>query len=100
MATADQNVATPPDVFNLQLVSPSAGVNGPISFAQLPATTTVKQLKEKIRERIPMRPADEHQRIIHRGRLLKRDDETMLDLFGRETVSIVYPCRYPIADLS
>lgn len=72
--------------FTLQVVSPSIGVTGPLAFAQLSFGTTVKQLKEKIRECLPMRPADDQQRLIHRGRLLAREDETMLEIFGQETV--------------
>jgi hypothetical protein len=29
---------------------------------------------------------DEHQRLIYRGRLLGRETDTMLDIFGQETV--------------
>lgn len=72
--------------FTLQVLSPSAGVSGPLSFPQLPSGTTVKQLKEKIRESLPMRPADDHQRLIHQGRLLAKEDETMLEIFGQEKV--------------
>ncbi len=74
------------ETFTLQVVSPSVGVNGPLSFSQLPTGTTVKQLKEKIRENLTMRPPDEHQRLIHRGRLLSREGETMVEVFGLETV--------------
>lgn len=75
-----------PGAFALQVVSPSVGVTGPLSFPQLPTTTTVKQLKEKIRESLPMRPSLDHQRLIYRGRLLAREDETMSDIFGQEIV--------------
>jgi hypothetical protein len=72
--------------FTLQVVSPSVGVTGPLFFPQLPSGTTVKQLKEKIRESLPIRPSDDHQRLIHRGRLLAKEDETMSEIFGQETV--------------
>src|SRR5450432_1409186 len=72
--------------FNLQVVSPSAGVHGPLSFPRLSTRTTVKQLKEKIRETLPIRPPDDHQRLIHQGRLLARDAETMLEIFGQDKV--------------
>jgi hypothetical protein len=74
-----------PLAVNLQIVSPSAGVGNP-RFPGLPATTTVQQLKEKIRELLPSRPADDHQRLIHRGRLLSRDTDTLQDIFGEESV--------------
>jgi hypothetical protein len=73
--------------FTLQIISPSIGVTGPLSFPQLPATTTVKQLKAKIRDALPSKPVDESQRLIHRGRMLAREAETMLEIFGAETVN-------------
>jgi hypothetical protein len=88
MATqAAEGERTSLETFNLEVVSPSVGVNGPLSFPDLATTTTVKQLKERIREAIPAKPNDERQRLIHRGRMLARADETMADIFGLETVS-------------
>lgn len=76
-----------PLTFTLQIISPSIGVSGPLSFPLLTATTTVKQLKAKIRDALPSKPADESQRLIHRGRMLARDTEMMLEIFGQETVA-------------
>lgn len=76
---------------NLQVVSPSVGVNRPLMFPGLAATTTVKQLKDKIRETLPLRPADENQRLIHRGRAIVRETDTLLDIFGADAVSIPSP---------
>ena len=73
--------------FTLSIISPSVSVPSPLTFPQLLATTTVKDLKSKIRDVLPSKPADEHQRLIHRGRLLGREMETMEDVFGKDTVS-------------
>lgn len=90
-ATAD----APVSVINLQIVSPSVGVNT-LTFPALAASTTVGQLKEKIRETLPLRPAADQQRLIHRGRLLARDTESLHDVFGEETVgSHTYSLSYP-----
>ncbi len=75
-----------PLAFTLQVVSPSVGVSRPLSFPQLPATTTIKQLKAKIRDALPSEPRDDCQRLIHRGRMLARETETMLEVFGQEEV--------------
>jgi hypothetical protein len=75
-----------PLTLNLQVVSPSVGVNGPLSFLGIPATTTVGQLKERIRDTVTARPTADQQRLIHRGRLLSRDTDTLQDVFGVETV--------------
>ncbi|KJZ79352.1 hypothetical protein HIM_01503 [Hirsutella minnesotensis 3608] len=81
-------MSLPPEqlVVNLQVVSPSVGVNRPLLFPDLPATTTIKLLKDKIRQTLPLRPADENQRLIHRGRALVRDSDSLLDVFGADTL--------------
>ena len=71
---------------NLQIVSPSVAVSRPLLFPGIAVTTTIKQLKEKIRESLPLRPADDHQRLIHRGRALMRETDSLLDIFGEPTV--------------
>ncbi|KAI6716291.1 hypothetical protein JHW43_001250 [Diplocarpon mali] len=73
--------------FTLQVVSPSVGVSSPLRFPHLPATTTVKELKEKVRNVLPSQPQDESQRFIHRGRMLARETETMLEIFGQESLA-------------
>lgn len=74
-------------VVNLQILSPSVGVNRPLLFPDLPAVTTIKQLKDRIRQALPLRPADENQRLIHRGRALLRESDNLLDVFGADAVS-------------
>ncbi|PFH56197.1 hypothetical protein XA68_16909 [Ophiocordyceps unilateralis] len=71
---------------NLQVVSPSVGVNRPLLFPDLPASTTIKQLKRQIRQTLPFRPTDENQRLIHRGRALLRDSDSLLDIFGADAL--------------
>lgn len=81
-------------VVNLQVVSPSVGVTRPLLFPSTSASTTIKQLKEKIREALPLRPADEHQRLIHRGRALMRENDKLIDIFGAEAVSPTYTALF------
>lgn len=71
--------------FTLHLVSPSVGIPQPLTL-EVPTDITVKQLKERIRNAVNTRPSDEAQRLIHRGRLLGRDSETMTEIFGREAL--------------
>lgn len=71
---------------NLQVLSPSVGVNRPLLFPDLAANTTIKQLKDKIRQTLPLRPADDHQRLIHRGHALVRESDTLADIFGADAV--------------
>ncbi|KAF9775038.1 hypothetical protein IL306_006863 [Fusarium sp. DS 682] len=72
---------------NLQVLSPSVGVNRPLLFPNLPANTTIKQLKDKIRQTLPLRPPDDHQRLIHRGRAIVRESDTLVDIFGADVIS-------------
>lgn len=91
MASTDSpaaSEATSP-TFTLQIISPSVNVPQPLQLTGLSATTTVRQLKEKIRNAIESRPGDSAQRLIHRGRLLSKDDDTMKDVFGEDAVSIL-----------
>lgn len=74
--------------FTLQIISPSTGVPQPLVIQGLPANATIKQLKERLRNILETRPSDQSQRLIHRGRLLARDGETMLNVFGEEAVCL------------
>ncbi|KAI0119937.1 hypothetical protein GGR51DRAFT_495623 [Nemania sp. FL0031] len=79
------STASEPGHFTLQILSPSINVPQPLCMS-LPVTTTVRQLKERIRRSISTQPPDDAQRLIHRGRLLARDSETMQELFGEESL--------------
>lgn len=72
--------------FTLTIVSPSVGANR-LNFPHLAATTTVEQLKAKIRDALPSKPPNELQRLIHRGRMLSRESQTMVEIFGKDVVS-------------
>ncbi|KAK0651744.1 hypothetical protein B0T16DRAFT_454172 [Cercophora newfieldiana] len=74
--------AAPPTA-NINIVSPNVGV-GPLILSALPHDTTVRQLKERIRDTLPSHPTDDQQRLIHRGRLLARDNDTLRDVFTQE----------------
>ncbi|KAI1266702.1 hypothetical protein F5Y18DRAFT_363967 [Xylariaceae sp. FL1019] len=78
---ATGEVVADPESFTLQIVSPSAGVPQPLALESLPTSTTVQQLKDKIRDRLDSKPPGTHQRLIHQGHLL-RDAQTMRDVFG------------------
>ncbi|KAG6355872.1 hypothetical protein INS49_015256 [Diaporthe citri] len=86
-APSSSNAPSPgenPPTVNISIISPSLAVNAPLNFAGLPASTTVGQLKEKIREALDAKPANEQQRLIHQGKLLNRESETLLDVFGEQ----------------
>ncbi|KAI3527900.1 ubiquitin family protein [Colletotrichum tamarilloi] len=73
---------------NLQVLSPSTAATSsrPLVFPGLAATTTVRQLKEKIRQALPLKPTDAQQRLIYRGRPLAQDGDTLLTVLGEEVI--------------
>lgn len=85
MAAMEAPIESRDGTFTLQVLSHSVGHTETLSFKELPITTTVAQLKTKIKEK-HANADEEYQRLIHRGRLLVRADETMADLFGADTV--------------
>lgn len=88
-APSSSNAPSPgenPPTVNISIISPSLAVNAPLNFTGLPASTTVGQLKEKIRESLDAKPANEQQRLIHQGKLLNRESETLLEIFGEQKV--------------
>ena len=87
-ASADDglNQNQKPLTFTLVVVSPSNGVNSPLHFPNVAATTSVKEVKAIIRDTLPSKPTDDGQRLIHHGRLLSRETETMSEVFGHEAV--------------
>ena len=84
VAAADDGGNRSPLEFNLVVISPSNGVNGPLLFPNTTGTSTVKEVKAKIRDKVLSKPADDGQRLIHHGRLLARETETMGEVFGHE----------------
>jgi len=81
-----ESTSSMPESIDLQIMSPSPGVPQPWLIRGIPPTTSVRQLKERLRNVLEARPADNAQRLIHRGRLLARDDETLLGIFGEDAI--------------
>jgi hypothetical protein len=87
-AASAESVPNDQLTLNLNILSPSVQyLSRPLSFHNVPATTTVRQLKEQIRDALTLRPMPENQRLIYRGHALHQDNTSLLDVFGAETVS-------------
>lgn len=96
MEARDSNHEQAPSTFTLHIISPSVGVNSPIIFNEMSLGTTIKELKNKIRQYLSTTQSsmidaedqleDDAQRLIHRGRMLKQSEDTMLDVFGSGAV--------------
>jgi hypothetical protein len=72
---------------SVSILSPSAELPHQLSFPCVPTASTVGELKCRIRDAVPSRPELERLRLIHRGRMLSRDTDTMSDVFGPTAVS-------------
>ena len=71
---------------DLKILSPSPEVRNGLNFTSLLASTTVGQLKEKIRAELPSRPPNDRRRLIYRGRVMADESQTMSYIFGEDTV--------------
>ncbi|KAI9651472.1 MAG: hypothetical protein M1829_002801 [Trizodia sp. TS-e1964] len=83
MAAADPDPSSN-TLISLQILSPSNEVPSPLCFSELSISTTVGMLKARIKAAIPTSPDPTRQRLIHRGRMLGRDADTLLDVFGHD----------------
>jgi hypothetical protein len=71
---------------NLKILSPSTEVEGGLNLADLPASTTVRELRSRIQEAAPSKPAPERMRLIYRGRVVANDADTLSTVFGVDNV--------------
>ncbi|KAF2816125.1 uncharacterized protein BDZ99DRAFT_458028 [Mytilinidion resinicola] len=85
---SDPSAAAPAEqtFIDLKVLSPSTEVDGDMFFKQLPASTTVAELKLKIKDQIAAKPAVERMRLIYRGRVMAKESDTMTDVFGRDEI--------------
>ncbi|KAF8439540.1 hypothetical protein BGX38DRAFT_873657 [Terfezia claveryi] len=67
--------ATAGPLANIKVTSPAPQITTPLDFA-LPLASTVRQLKERIMERVEGRPDVAQQRLIYRGKFL-RDEQSI-----------------------
>ncbi|KAI9791391.1 MAG: hypothetical protein M1816_003958 [Peltula sp. TS41687] len=68
---------------SIRLHSPSSEVPNPFTLTFIPVATTVRELKSRIRDALPSKPELDRQRLIHRGRMLGNENETMVHVFGQ-----------------
>lgn len=82
----------------LHILSPSLEVPDKITFPAIPVSTTVGELKNKIRDAIATKPSPGRQRLIYRGKALVKTTDTMKDVFGQEAVRRRALGRLPCSD--
>ena len=79
-------MASEPLVIDLKVLSPSTEVAGDINLPQIPASTTVKELRLKLQDAIPSRPVTDRMRLIYRGKVVANEMDTLSDVFGADNV--------------
>lgn len=75
------------DTLNLRILSPSPEVEGGVTLRDLPQATTVRELRQRIQDAAPSRPATDRMRLIYRGRVVANDSDTLDHIFGTDAVS-------------
>lgn len=83
MAEAEQTI-------NLKVLSPSAELEGGVTLADIPTSVTVKELRSRIQNAVPSKPAPERMRLIYRGRVVANDADTLDTVFGADNVCCYY----------
>ncbi|KAL8918586.1 MAG: hypothetical protein Q9172_005357 [Xanthocarpia lactea] len=86
MERSSSDHATPkPQTIVLNVLSPSTEeVPKKLTFSDIPISTTVRALKERIQNTVPARPPLLRQRLIYQGKVLASDEITLKDVFGQE----------------
>jgi hypothetical protein len=84
---AKPNMAEEVPAVNLRILSPSTELQGGLSFPNLPAATTIQELRTRIQDTAPSKPAPDRMRLIYRGRVIANDADTLATVFGAESVS-------------
>lgn len=75
-----------PLAVNLKILSPSPEVEGGVQLPDLAASTTVRELRQRIHDAAPSRPATDRMRLIYRGRVVANDNDTLLVVFGADNI--------------
>jgi len=79
-------------LLNLKILSPSTELEGGVNFPDLPASTTISELRQRIHDEAPSQPTADRMRLIYRGRVVAGDNVTLADIFGLDNVS---PLTHP-----
>lgn len=90
MSSSEQQDTQPTTQFiDIKILGPSEELRNGIQFNGIPKTFTIAELKERIQNELPSRPAPAKQRLIYLGRVLQPDDQTLAHFFGENVVRIL-----------
>ena len=80
------------DTINLNVLCPSLQSPGRFTIENIPTTSTVAGLKDRISNALDSRPAHEAQRLIYRGKPLSEGSTVLRNIFDPADVSMTAPC--------
>lgn len=75
----------------LHVLSPSLEAPNRLTLSNLPLTTKIGELKDRIYRAVPSQPRPETQRLIYRGKPLLNDGETLQHILEASDVSVSTP---------
>ncbi|KAI4734255.1 hypothetical protein E4T50_15202 [Aureobasidium sp. EXF-12298] len=84
-------MAQPARTLSLRILSPAVEVPHGLDMANVPVDTTIGTLKSKLTDLLPSNPTPDRMRLIHFGRLLANDNDTLLQLFGEAAITQTTP---------
>ncbi|KAL9593915.1 MAG: hypothetical protein Q9179_005640, partial [Wetmoreana sp. 5 TL-2023] len=85
-SSSDHNVSREQTII-LNILSPSTEeIPNKLSFSDIPVSTTVRALKEKIQYAVAARPPLQRQRLIYQGKVLASDQASLKDVFGQDAI--------------
>ncbi|KAG9744885.1 hypothetical protein KCU59_g5775, partial [Aureobasidium melanogenum] len=84
-------MAQPTRTLSLRILSPAVELGQGLDMADVPIDTTIGALKSKLTDMLPSNPTPDRMRLIHYGRLLANDDETLGHLFGEAAITQTTP---------
>ncbi|CAO1599380.1 hypothetical protein XANCAGTX0491_003110 [Xanthoria calcicola] len=86
-SSSDRSMPKAPTII-LNVLSPSTEeVPKKLTFADIPISTTIRALKEKIQTTVPAQPPLLRQRLIYQGKVLASDETSLKDVFGQEAIN-------------
>lgn len=77
---------SPPRTVEVKVLSQLSGPDGTLILPSLPVTTSIAALKTLISQSLASKPPPDRQRLIHRGRVMAREADTLEDVFGSDNV--------------
>lgn len=77
-----------PHAVTIRILSPSFDPNYFVSLDNIPLSSTVRQLKDRITSLVAGQPTATQQRLIYRGRPLLNDNTLLQDILEPSQVSV------------